>query len=329
MKSSNWLLAMAVALPVLAGFGATATTAEGSVVSYWRFEEGPAGAQIPHSTAGGVFDGTVPDASGNGNNLSVWAENWAGFKYSTLTPYATVPQTGQVNNFAIQNTGSYPAAFTNPAGTSVLSGIDARTIAPAAWSVEVSYKPENSNGWRTIVGRDARNIAPANNAYSAFYLQVSWDNRARVQFTDMAGIIHEAATAPNFITEGFTPGTDPTAMGRFYNFAATSDGTFLNLYVDGVLVASTDMTGTSSDTRLSNGSTGTASGSDWTAGVWTVGRGLYNGAHNDRAYGLIDEVRISDTALTPSQFLASQAIPEPASLTLTGLAALPLLRRRR
>lgn len=328
MKSTNWLLAMAVALPVLAGFGAAATTAEGSVVAYWRFENGPEGAQIPHSTGAGVFDGTAPDSSGNGNNLSVWAENWAGFKYSTVRPYTTVPQTGEANNFAIQNTGGYPAAFTSPTGTAVSGGIDARTFTSTGWTVEASYKPENTNGWRTIVGRDARNVATSNGSLAAFYLQVSWDNRARVQFIDMAGVAHEAATAAGFITNGFAPGGDPTT-GQFYNLAASSDGTFLRLYVNGVLAAETDMTGTSADTSLNNGSTGTANGSDWTAGVWTVGRGLYNGAHGDRAYGVIDEVRISNTALSAGQLLANQAIPEPASLALVGLSSLGLLARRR
>ena len=53
---------------------------------------------------------------------------------------------------------------------------------------------------------------------------------------------------------------------------------------------------------------GTTSGADWHAGGWAVGRGLYAGGHTDRAFGFIDEVRISDSALTPNAFLAA---PKP------------------
>jgi len=70
------------------------------------------------------------------------------------------------------------------------------------------------------------------------------------------------------------------------------------------LVAQTDMTASgSTNTALT---AGLGSGSDWQAGNWSVGRGLHNGGHTDRAYGLIDEVRISSKALMPSQFLYSK-----------------------
>jgi len=42
--------------------------------------------------------------------------------------------------------------------------------------------------------------------------------------------------------------------------------------------------------------------------------------------GLIDEVRISDQALTPSQFLD---VPEPASFSILGMGAFVLLWRKR
>ena len=56
------------------------------------------------------------------------------------------------------------------------------------------------------------------------------------------------------------------------------------------------------DTRLTSG---TGDGGDWDAGNFTVARGLWNGGHTDRFLGFIDEVRISDEALTVEQFLFS------------------------
>jgi len=44
--------------------------------------------------------------------------------------------------------------------------------------------------------------------------------------------------------------------------------------------------------------------------------------------GLIDEVRISNTALTPSQFLDATAVPEPASIGLMAIATGCLLSRK-
>src|SRR5581483_523922 len=46
-------------------------------------------------------------------------------------------------------------------------------------------------------------------------------------------------------------------------------------------------------------------------GTWTVGRGFFNNNITDWFDGRIDEVRISDVALDPSQFLFAQAATSP------------------
>jgi len=93
----------------------------------------------------------------------------------------------------------------------------------------------------------------------------------------------------------------------------------LSLYLDKILVAQTiGMTGATS-IGIGEG----AGGDNW-AGTWTLGRGMWNGGHGDRVFGNIDEVRISDTALDPCQFL----IPEPATILILGLGGLTLLRKR-
>ncbi len=281
--------------------------AKASTVAYWRFEEGPADANVTHGgQAAGVFYPGVMDSSGNGNALSVWAEGWAGYAYRTDLPATVIPLTGAANNFSVQNTGSYPVMFTQ-------TGSAMQTISPAAFTIEVSFKPE-TGGYRTLVGRDSQGATTLDANLSALYLQITPGDAVAIKFCDVSGYWHEAISAGG-IVGGFT--YPNSAAGHWYHLAAVSDGSILSLYLNSGtgfnLVAQTDMTASGSpNTALT---AGLGDGSDWDPGNWTVGRGLYAGNHTDRAYGFIDEVRISDTALPPSQFLFAGV-----TLTVTNLA---------
>ena len=182
---------------------------------------------------------------------------------------------------------------------------------PSAFTVEASWKPENG-GYRTVVGRDAQNVATSDGALAALYFQAQPDNSFAIKFTDAAGNFHQAVSPPDLI-QGFDFGSDPDGVnGHWYNLAGVSDGTTLKLYVNNALVASTPIA--SADPRLAVGMT---SGGDWHAGEWSVGRGLFNGGHGDRAYGYIDEVRISNAALSPKEFLVPTALTLKVN-TVTG-----------
>jgi hypothetical protein len=303
-----------------AGIMVGLSLARAGTVAYWRFEPGPAGTPVPHAGADGVFDGTTADVSGNGNHLSAWWQGgWAGFAYRTDVAFAAIPQYGTTNKFSVKNTGAYPAMFTSPTG-GLPSGLNAATITPAQFTVEAFYKPEANGGYRTVVGRDARNVATSNGELAAFYLQVRPDDSVGVAFTDVSGYVHAAFSPPGWIY-GFNFGSNPEGTDApWYQLAAVSDGSTLKMYVNNALVASTDMTASGSPNRaLAKGS---ASGSDWTAGAWSVGRGLYAGGHTDRAYGFIDEVRISNSALVPGEFLSA---PRPRIAKVTGLGGVMTL----
>lgn len=302
----------------------SALPANASTVAYWRFEEGPDGANVSHGgQPDGVFYQGTADSSGNGYGLSVWAEGWAGYAYHANVGMPTVPLTGAANNFSVKNSGGYPALFTQ-------SGTALQSWQPAAWSVEASFKLENG-GFRTIVGRDSRGSATVNGDLAAMYFQAMPGNALAIKFCDSAGYWHEAISANNAFV-GFDYPTDPDGnLAPWYSMAATSDGSTLSLYLRNLttptgwdLIAQTDMTTSgSANTALTMG---TGSGGDWQAGNFSVGRGLYAGGHGDRAYGYVDEVRLSDTALTSDQFLM---VPEPGTLTLTVLGGLTLIIRRR
>ena len=150
---------------------------------------------------------------------------------------------------------------------------------------------------------------------SALYFQLAPGDAVAIKYCDVSGVWHEAVSAPGAV-QGFDWPSDHDGLtGHWYSMAAVSDGTLLSLYLNSGsgynLVARTDMsTSGSADTALT---AGLGSGSGWTAGDFSVGRGLYNGGHTDRAYGFIDEVRLSDVALLTNGLLF--AVPDPPSIT--------------
>jgi hypothetical protein len=203
-----------------------------------------------------------------------------------------------------------------------------RTWSPGAFTIEASFKPENG-GYRTIVGRDSRGATSNDTNLAALYLQLVPGDALAIKYADAAGYWHEAVSAAG-VVKGFA--FPDSAAGHWYNAAAVSNGSMLSLYLNDVgagtgyqLIAQTDLSASgSSNTALTPG---TGSAGDWQAGNWSVGRGLYAGGHGDRAYGYIDEVRLSDSALSTSQFLF--AVPEPVSLVALGFFAVASFGRRK
>ncbi len=320
MKSIQQIIALGLlagTLPAMAG-----------TVAYWRFEEGPADANVSHGGQGdGVYYAGTADSSGNGYDLSVWAEGWAGFAYrDRVAANGTVPTLALDNDFSVKNTGEFPAMFTDTA-----DGIN--TWQSSTWTVEAAFLLENG-GYKTILGRDSIGTATQDGGLAALYFQMVPNNGLAIKYCDVSGYWHEAISANNLI-QGFDFNSNPNGDGvPWQAAAAVCDGQTLSLYykvLEGSgatwsyqLVAQTDLTSSGSPNTMMT--TGAGDGGDWNAGDWTVGRGLYAGGHGDRAYGFIDEVRISDTALSPAQFLF---VPEPAAGALALLSLVGCLRRRR
>lgn len=314
-----------------------AGSADAATIAYWRFEgDGVntpvAGVTQVEDTNGRNLSVTYPnppgiavvDDSGNGNTLRAWEHSWAGHTYRSSRPFHTVPQTGAPNNFSVQNSGDYPAMFTWSLKTAPT--VDVETIKPNAWTIEASIQATgaNFNGNRTFVGRDGNRDAGAGDANRAPLYFKTENGRLQILFTDEAGNTYNLSDSTGLL-----------ALNNWYNVAAVSDGTTLSLYrsdannLGYALVGSMPLI--AGDTRLNyddNGST-TAGDTQW---GWTVGRGRYGSsnlqgdAHVDRWFGYVDEVRISDAALNPSEFLF---VPEPGSLAVLGLGLAMMLGGRR
>jgi hypothetical protein len=313
----------------------TASSAQATTLAYWRFEGD--GVNVPvagttqvEDTNGRDINVTFPnapgiaavDSSGNGNTLRAWEHAWAGHTYQSTVPSAPLAS-GLSNNFSVQNGGDYPAMSTWSLKNSPTS--DLETIKPLAWTIEASIMSTNIGVHNTFVGRDGRGDSGIGDGNRAPLYFKTFNGTLQILFTDEAGNTYDLSDT-----------TGPIATNAWYNVAAVSDGTTLSLYKDSgagyQLVNS--MALVAGDTRLNYDDNGSTSAGDTQWG-WTVGRGRYGGGdlqgdgHGDRWFGAIDEVRISDVALSPNQFLFA-AVPEPSGLALAGIvAAVAGLHRRR
>ena len=100
-------------------------------------------------------------------------------------------------------------------------------------------------------------------------------------------------------------------LNQTYHIAATYNGTTMSLYLDGVLLGT---------------NTQSFSGTNINAAIGNDPQ--YPNGYNVALLGTIDEVRISNSALLPSQFL--NAVPEPSAVALLGATAIAglFLKRR-
>jgi fibronectin type 3 domain-containing protein len=268
-------------------------------VAYWNFEEGAADAYVPYGNPNaGYFDGSVRDLSGNENHLSAWNSSWEW--YRSNTPAATTPNTGLANTRSVQNANTTPG----------MSAVDTAltTWKPVPWTIEAAIRPDAVSGFQTFIGRDSQGANAGQPALAALYFSVRPNGVLALQFTDAAGNNWNLQSAASSVV-----------AGKWHAVAATSDGATLRIYLRNLtdsapaytLLGSLDISSSSNPAIT----TGDGDGTNWDAGVFTVGRGLYNGAHTDRFIGFIDDVRLSGTALAPDQMLYSVAPQVPAGLS--------------
>jgi hypothetical protein len=295
-------------------------SAEADTLAYWRFEgDGvttPTDGVFVKDTNGRTAiqpDGLLAmDTSGKGNHIYAWENNAAsGHQYRPNVPLNSALKSGLPNNFSIQNGGGFPASFTWSRESSPT--LDIEPLKLASWTIEASIYQTATSTHQTFVGRDGRKDAGAGDANRAPLYFKTFNSNLEILFTDEAG---------NDYNLSDTTGT--IQLNTWYNVAAVSDGTTLSLYKDSgagyQLVNSLALT--AGDTRLNYDDTGSSTVGDTQWG-WSVGRGRYGGStlqdqnHVDRFLGYIDEVRISNTALAPSQFLFEPSFSLVAEINKT------------
>ena len=267
-------------------------------VAYWRFEDGAAGVHLP------LLPYQVPDLSGNGNTLQVFADG------ASPTPRPDTP--GPTSNPTAPNSLSLDFSEAPPFGlatrdlyTNGTTG-DLMTHTFTQFTIEASLKFSAFGGYQTFIGKDGQNIPNGDGNISALYFQSP--NPASVGNRNIISIRTHQANGAYVVCDGTTLLT----AGKWFNVAAACDGATLKLYVQ---------TTTGGAYHLEN-SVLCAGGMYTQNREWTVGRGLYAGNPADRYTGKIDEVRISDVALAPSQFLFAPLATVKGRLALEGVSDL-------
>ena len=234
------------------------------------------------------------DSSFNGNDLYTgMARNRPMF--SADVSAASVAHTGSPNRSCLDT--SQPTTEINRLNVythsqfSHAAPLDIQRIAPAQWTIEASVKAAKLFGKaQGFLGRDANFTYEDTRAPARPTFQINARDRFAIGFYDASDRCHEA------VAEDF-----PVEAGRWYHLAATSDGRALRLYVDAldgrgyVERAAKELPAT--------GSTALGKGQD--NAEWTIGRAGNAGDSADwlRFWGWIDEVRISDIARGPAEFL--------------------------
>lgn len=291
----------------------SAVVASAATQAYWRHEEGPAGALIP------AGDDTVLDSSGNGNHMRTWDPTFTSGTYTSVVSPLPL-RSGLANNFSIdfgpggddagKNDDNYLVSdpLVNPINDDLFSAV----------TFEMAFKMDAVSGWQAIFGEDGKPLGSSPVPPIKFLIRAddfpnAIPNQLFVEWIDGDGDVH-------FVANGETITT-----GKWYHVAFTLNATDAQLYVadeDGPYalvdsIAGQDFAGGSGEVIIAEPL------------GYSIGRGMFDNNVTDWTDAHIDEVRISDAVLAPSEFLFV-AVPEPATLVLMAAAlALCGLRRSR
>lgn len=273
-----------------------------ATVAYWRFEEATTGNVASSGTGGDVtYNDSVTDSSGNNYHLrTYWTASAPAYTTATPSTWIMDGSGGPVvsNTAALSFDGGDDLYSAGSVNSAALNAVNLTTFTIETW-----VRFNDLSGWETFIGRDdSGNPGQAASAESLLYFQKMGDGSNKIRFRayDSAGSAF-SVTTNNAIT-----------TNTWYHVAAVGNGSTVALFLNGVQQGSS----VAYSGGLFNPNPDT---------LWTVGRGQYAGGNGDFLQGAMDEVRISDVALAPNQFL----IPEPSAALLGGLGLLGLLRRRR
>ncbi len=300
MRSLICLLVMTISLPL----GAWA-----DVLAYWRFEDHPPGQKLDAELGTTAEPFTVTqDYSGNGNPLRTWNTRPGIYPPDTSATFhetRRLPKKlgDQENHRKVRFVGRQDF-FTHSDVQPPIESASLETFTIEGFFLLEGTSRQLGDQYRVIVGKDGRPVRRLGFQPLAVVVAGKDDKYLKrdclsINIIDRSGQYRVATSSK------------PLRPDQWYAFAAVCDAQSLKLYInrfDGngyQLEAQTEVDG----------------GLIQSSGQWAVGRGMYNNEPNSWFYGSIDEIRISDTALEPSDWLAHgineiPPLPQPAVETV-------------
>jgi hypothetical protein len=246
--------------------------------AYWRFDEANATAGTP-VVPGNDNGGAVKDSI-NANHMRAYDAGTTPDYTAAVAP--TPLKSGLVNSLAL-NFSVHDDLYTDT--KQINNGMIGEPVAPdvSGFTIEAAFQPSALVGFQGIVGREGQ---PNGSLSETLELKIRGDNNLlQIEQFDKAGNQVQVSSI------------NPMNIGQWYYSAVVNDGSNLSLYIDSndghgyVLQGTTPVNG-----ALFQGN------DDWDK-TWSIGRGFYNGVPADWFNGVIDEVRLSNSALSPSDFL--------------------------
>jgi hypothetical protein len=304
MKATSLILGAAVATAYFAPAHLFAATA-----AYWRHEEGPAGGIVPDGPD------TVLDSSSVGNHMQTFSSAFAPFTAATyVSEVSPLPLRSGLPNTLSLDFGPTPVEGTEDGadpgnGNGVnddnyTAGKPIQNQLFTAQTIELAFNMHSvGNGaWQAVFGKDGKPLGDAvgedDLPVPAFKVLIRNDafpddipNQIFVEWVDGDGTL---ASDVHFLSSGFT-----TVPGQWYHLAITRTATDAELWIAGETgpyelvdaISGADFAGPDGRIEVLE-----------PAG-YSIGRGMFNNGVTDWANAIVDEVRISDTALTPEEFL--------------------------
>lgn len=293
----------AVAAVLLLSFACTDVFA--STSAYWRHEEGISGQIVPPGPD------TVLDSSVNGNHMQTFASGVAPFTAATYSPIVSplALRSGLPNTLSLDfgpsprvgtEDGADPNSGNGRNDDNYTQDKIIQTELFTAMTVELAFNMNVIDGYQNLVGRDGKPLGDApgepDSPVAPFQMKIRGDdfpnavpNQLFVEWIDGDGDIHILASG------------ETTQADQWYHVAFTLTATSAELWV----------AGETGDYVLKDAISGEDFAGDLGPGEvliydptpFSIGRGMFNNGVTDWADALIDEVRISNEALTPDQFL--------------------------
>lgn len=259
--------------------------------AYWRMEEGEPGTRVKESSPN-LATGTVLDSINENHMRRFTPDPPADFHapiYSTDVPGSIIPATAEPNTLSLYFEGGFPGgiggvdlyADTKPINNPLVT----------TFTLEASFKSDAVGPGlaQTIVCKESRSDDATSDAPPlSLKITGTEDPRLMIQLRDKGN---------NLVT---IESLAPIEAYKWYHAAVVGTVQQVSLYLDSNDGAGYVLQGTA---PVSGGGPLYQGANNDYDSTWSIGKGMWERNLRDWFKGFIDEVRLSNVALAPNQFL--------------------------